>query len=107
MNFAGICGLKASLEFFEEFGYGELEKRTIGLADLFIDRCTANGIEVTTPKNEHGGIVTINIKNVEEHFKKLEAKNIIGALRGGKIRFSPYFYTTQEEVRETVEGLLG
>lgn len=106
MNYAGICGMKASLEFFEEFGYDQMQKQTLGLADLLIDLCNTHGVEVTTPKNEHGGIVTINIEDAEAKHKKLEEKNIIGALRGGKLRFAPYFYTTEEEVRKAISELL-
>ncbi len=107
MNFPGIAGMQASLNFFEEFGIEQLYRQTLDLSGLMIDLLERHGADIVTPKNEieRAGIVTINMENAKEVFERLESKNIIMSLRAGKLRFSPYFYCTEEEVRKAVSIL--
>jgi selenocysteine lyase/cysteine desulfurase len=105
MNFSGIAGLQASLKFFEEFGFAEMERRTMELSGLLIELLERYGAEVITPKHERGAIVTISFDDAKATFERLEKKNVIASLRAGKLRFAPYFYTTEEEVRKAVSIL--
>jgi len=104
MNFPGIAGMQASLRFFEEFGLEEIHRRTLELSGLMIDLCERHGAEILTPKNEaeRGGIVTISINEPHAVLERLEKHSIIASVRAGKLRFAPYFYCTEEEVRKSV-----
>jgi selenocysteine lyase/cysteine desulfurase len=107
LNYPGIAAMNASLKFFGEFGFDEMEKNTLALSGIIIDMLEKRGVEVVTPKNEaeRGGIVSASVENAEEVVKKLQQKNIIVAFRAGRIRFAPYFYTTEEEVRKAVNAV--
>ncbi len=107
MPYHAIAGMKASLEFFGEFGYDEIYRRTLDHTGLLIDLCISNGAEVHTPKNENerAGIVTLVVNDPEKTLQRLEENHIIAAVRGGKLRLSPYFYTTEEEVRKAANLL--
>ncbi|MBS1904317.1 MAG: aminotransferase class V-fold PLP-dependent enzyme [Bacteroidetes bacterium] len=104
MNYPGIAGLKAMLEFFEEFGYDEMQRRTVALSGMIVEECTKQGVEVLTPAvaTERGGIASIAIENPEAVYERLMNAEITVALRAGKIRFSPYFYTTEEEIKKAM-----
>ncbi|HYM21241.1 MAG TPA: aminotransferase class V-fold PLP-dependent enzyme [Candidatus Kapabacteria bacterium] len=107
MNYPAIAGLKASLEFIEEFGYKEAERRTVMLSGMIVDECYKHGVDVLTSSNpvERGGIAAINIDKAESVFERLEKASITAALRAAKIRFSPYFYTTEEEIKKAMSVL--
>ena len=107
LNYFGIVGMNAALKFFAEFGFAEMEKNTLALSGIIIDMLEKRGVEVVTPKNEteRAGIVSAYIDNAEEVVKKLLQKNIIVAFRAGRIRFAPYFYNTEEEVRKAVNAV--
>jgi cysteine desulfurase/selenocysteine lyase len=107
LNFAGITALNASLKFFFEFGLKEIERNVLDLSGYLIDRLQQRGVEVITPTNEreHAGIVSFNFPDAEKVFERLHKQNIIISLRQGRLRVSPHFYNTEEEVRKLVVGL--
>ena len=51
------------------------------------------------------GIVTIEPDNAKRLFINLEKKNIFCSLREGKIRFSPHYYNTKDEIDLVVDEL--
>ncbi len=107
MPYHSIAALKSSLEFFGEFGYDQIYRRTLDHTGILIDQCLRNGAEVHTSQTEHerAGIVTLTVDDPEKTLKRLEDHHIMAAVRAGKLRISPYFYTTEEEVRKTVNLL--
>jgi selenocysteine lyase/cysteine desulfurase len=107
MNYPGIAGLKAMLEFFEEFGYAEMERRTVELSGMVVDACAKHGAEVLTPAaaSERAGIASISIEHPEAVYERLAQAEIVVALRAGKIRFSPHFYTTEDEITKAMNVL--
>ena len=101
LNFAAIAGLKAALEFFFEFGQAEAEARVLELSGYLIDRLSSRGVEVITPKeaSARAGIVTFEFADAESVHKRLLEKEIVISIRNGKLRASPHFYNTEDEVR--------
>ncbi len=101
LNFPGIAALNAALIFHAEFGFGEIEKRVLEHSSYIISRFKSHGVKILTPENqaERAGIVSVEIENPEEVLERLQKKNILVAVRGGKLRFSPHFYNTEEELR--------
>ncbi len=107
LNFAGITALNASLKFFFEFGLKEIESSVLDLSGYLIDRLQQRGVEVITPtpEREHAGIVSFHFPDVEKVFERLHKQNIIISLRQGRLRVSPHFYNTEEEVKKLMVGL--
>ena len=108
LNFPGITALNASLNFFQEFGFKEIENRVLEYSAYLISRLMKHGVNVLTPENpaERAGIVSMEIEQPEEVLQRLEKKNIIAAVRGGKLRLSPHFYNTEEELKMAVNVII-
>lgn len=104
LNYQGIAALKASLEFQQEFGFDKVHNHTLFLTSRFADLFTQRGIKIVSPQGarETSGIIAVEIENVEEIFKKLQAKDIHVAVRRGFLRMSPFFYNTEEEVKKVI-----
>ncbi|SMF44581.1 MULTISPECIES: aminotransferase class V-fold PLP-dependent enzyme [unclassified Pseudomonas] len=107
-NMLGAHALEASLSLLEEVGIGtvaqQLQQR---VAQLYEGLASVPGVVLHTPADpdRRAGIVTFSIKgqaSVDIH-KALMAERTICALRGGGVRFSPHFYTSEQLIDETVQ----
>ncbi len=107
MNFPGIVSLQASLELQQEVGLDIVYKQTLHLTDLLLTLCDRSGIGYVTPKNaeERGGIVSMIVENAADVAARVNEKGIHIVQRGGRLRFSPYFYNTEEEIRKAFNAL--
>jgi selenocysteine lyase/cysteine desulfurase len=107
LNFPGIAALNASLNFHSQFGFAEIEKRVLQHTAYLISRFKSHGVKVLTPEiaAERAGIVSVEIENPEEVLKRLLKKRIIVAVRDGKLRLSPHFYNTEEELRTAINAI--
>ncbi len=108
MNMPGLWGMHAALGTILEFGLDTIEDQVLGLTQVLIEEFQKmDGVELYTSAQpgERAGIVTIKQLRTDEKlvFKKLMDRNITPALRDGKLRFSPHFYCSAEEMR-TVAG---
>jgi selenocysteine lyase/cysteine desulfurase len=107
LNFPGIAALNAALKFHGEFGFAEIEKRVLEHSSYLISRFKSHGVKILTPENqaERAGIVSVEIENPEQVLERLQKRNIIVAVRGGKLRLSPHFYNTEEELRMAMNAI--
>jgi len=106
-NLLGAMALEASLSLLEEVG---MERVAAALAER-IDWLRQglgglNGVEILSPAG-HGrrsGILTFRLAGWDntELFEQLKAQQVVCALRGGGIRFSPHFYTEARVIDETL-----
>ncbi|WP_436785369.1 aminotransferase class V-fold PLP-dependent enzyme [Stutzerimonas frequens] len=106
-NLLGAMALEASLSLLEEVGMervaAELDERIEwlcqGLGDL-------DGVDILSPttRGRRAGILTFRLQGWDNAalFERLKAEQVVCALRGGGIRFSPHFYTAQRVIDETV-----
>jgi cysteine desulfurase/selenocysteine lyase len=110
VNHLGFCGMSAALSLLLEQGMEAIENHILALTRILADGLqTIDGVRLLSPlaDNERAGIVTIELppnvdaKNV---FRKLLARNIVISLREGKLRYSPHFYNSPEEIDTTVEA---
>jgi selenocysteine lyase/cysteine desulfurase len=110
LNIPGIWGLHAALSTLLEFGLKEIEQQVFSLTRTLMEGLRAiEGVELYSPETdeERAGIVTITLppsvdpRNV---FTILAAQEITTGLRAGKIRFSPHFYMSREEMETAVEA---
>jgi selenocysteine lyase/cysteine desulfurase len=107
LNFPGIAALNAALKFHAEFGFAKIEKRVLEHSAYLISRFKTHGVKVLTPEkeSERAGIISVEIEKPEEVLERLRKKNMIVAVRGGKLRLSPHFYNTEEELRATMNAI--
>lgn len=109
-NMLGIHSLSASLSLFEELGYKEIEaalrakvsRLMAGLAN--IDR--ARLITPLDPRRR-AGIVSFLIEDADHHalHRQLLEKQVICSCRGGALRFSPHFYTPDQDIDKALDIL--
>lgn len=102
-NMLGIHALHASLSLLLEIGLDRIEEKLLQHSRLIMDLVHANNnLELLTPDIEgrYGGIVTFKHKSIDpaKLNQLLQANSIFAAPRGGGIRFSPHFYTLEEDI---------
>lgn len=99
-NMLGIHALHASLSLLLEVGMTHVAERVLANTTYLIEQLSAlPDVELLTPANteRRAGIVTFRHRGVDGKrlWQRLAARNVICAARGGGVRFSPHFYTTQ------------
>ncbi|HTP12271.1 MAG TPA: aminotransferase class V-fold PLP-dependent enzyme, partial [Bacteroidota bacterium] len=110
VNHLGFSGMAASLSLLLEHGGESIERHILALTGILSNGLAAiDGVKLISPTNDpdRAGIVTIDPPhgvNASNVFKKLLAKNIVISLREGKLRYSPHFYNSPEEIRKAVEA---
>jgi selenocysteine lyase/cysteine desulfurase len=111
LNTAGVYGLGAAIDLFLEVGPQEIEAYLIGLGDHLCERLTSKGYKVVGSRRpgEKSGVVacTHERHSPRDLHRLLSARNIITAPRANRLRISPHFYNTREEVDALIEALPG
>jgi selenocysteine lyase/cysteine desulfurase len=103
-NMTGIHALNASLSLIHETGMPAIEQRVTENSRYLIDYISAHtgDFELVTPPGyqRYAGIVTFRPLHGTSGalHERLQNENIICALRGGGIRFSPHYYTPREQL---------
>ena len=109
LNTAGVYGLGAAIDLFLKVGPRHIEEYLIGLTDYLAERLTARGYQVYCSRRpgEKSAIVTCTHRDhsAGEINKQLAARNIIVAPRIRRVRISPHFYNTRQEVDSLVNAL--
>lgn len=109
LNTAGVYGLGAAIDLFLEVGPEKIEEFLLGLSDYLAQRLSSKGYELAGPRNagETSAIVTCTH---ERHTPRdlhhlLRDKSIQTAPRMNRLRISPHFYNTREEVDVLIQAL--
>ena len=109
LNTVGVYGLRAALDLFLEIGPEKIEEYLLSLTDYLADRLAGKGYKVVSPRNlgETSAIVTCQHARHSpgDLFGVLRSQNIITAPRMNRLRISPHFYNTREEVDALIEAL--
>jgi selenocysteine lyase/cysteine desulfurase len=109
LNIPGIWGMHAALATLLEFGIERIESHILALTQMLTDGLqTMPGVELVSPISPHerAGIVTIKLPpkvDTNAVFQKIGSHQITIALREGKLRYSPHFYNSPEEITTVVE----
>jgi selenocysteine lyase/cysteine desulfurase len=104
LNIPGIWALHAALHTLLEFGLAEIENHILTLTQILTDELqNLDSVELLSPfsAKERAGIVTIQLPakiDVNAVFQQISAQNITISLRDGKLRYSPHFYNSPEEI---------
>lgn len=103
-NMLGIHALNASLSLILEAGITEIEQQVLDNTRYMLELIDAEeNLTLLSPSElkQLGGIVTFkhNQHPANVLYKKLKEQHVMCAERGGGIRYSPHFYTDQEQIR--------
>jgi selenocysteine lyase/cysteine desulfurase len=103
--------LGAALDLFLEIGPEKVERYLLELGDYLAGSLTSKGYRVVSSRRaaEASAIVTCTHDRHEpgELYRILRNRNIFTAPRVGRLRISPHFYNTREEIDALVEALPG
>lgn len=108
-NIPGILSMNAAMELIETIGVETISERVLGLTDYLIDRLKRKNIEIVSSRcsGEASGIVAFNCPG-HDHKKlnrELMQQKIVLALREGRLRASPHFYNTIEQMDQLAEAV--
>ncbi len=113
-NIPGVLGMGASLELLLEVGMENVWARIEALTSCLCDGLTGKGYRVFSPRGEgeRSGIVVFDppaevVKAIplQKIVADLELHGIIIVVREGRLRASPHFYNTAEQMEALVEAL--
>jgi cysteine desulfurase / selenocysteine lyase len=105
VNIPGMWGLHAALSTLLEVGLDVVESHILALTGVLLEEFrTIEGATVYSPPNmnERSGILTIVPPtgiDPTAAFDELTRRKVYISLRGGKLRYSPHFYNTPDEMR--------
>ncbi len=108
-NTTGIYALHASLSMLRKIGMIEIEDRIADRVQQLDQALQTLGCTILTPPeaSRRAGILTFTppAKDSTAVFEALTRRNVLCALRGGGIRFSPHFYTPADVLQRALEEL--
>lgn len=114
-NIPGILALGASLRMILEFTPESIGQRIHLLTDHLAQGLTAKGYHVFSPRkhpDECSGIVSFSplgsnspAMPPDAVVRGLEKQKIILAVRGGRLRASPHFYNTTDQMDQLIDAL--
>jgi selenocysteine lyase/cysteine desulfurase len=102
-NMMGITALNASLGLLLEIGMDHIEKQVLNNTDYLLKQLSSiSDINIVSPTHseQYAGIVTFQKQGIDNVslYKYLQEKDVICAVRGDGIRFSPHFHTAIEDL---------
>lgn len=97
----------AGMEFVLEYGVENVRGRVVEHTNNLIAGVEERGFEIRTPRDEEkrGGVVNVQVENVERIEQELLDRGFNVSERAGGIRLSPHFYNTAAEIEQAVETL--
>jgi kynureninase len=103
-NYAGLAGLELVLE----VGVENIQERLRDLTGRILERCDAAGVKTFTPRerSRRCGIVTLECEHPEEVEAKLHREGVIVDSRPGRVRLSPHWCVTEEELERGMDLVL-
>ncbi len=106
-NMLAIHALSASLSLLLEIGMSEIEQRVIVNAEYLIEKIQQSSrlklLSLASSKLKSGiTVFTHQTYSNAELFKHLQSSDVMCALRGGGIRFSPHFYNSLDELDQAL-----
>lgn len=103
-HYAGLAGLELVLE----VGVAAIQERLRDLTGRILERCDEAGVKTFTPRDRslRCGIVTLESEHPEEVEAKLHAEGVIVDSRPGRVRLSPHWCVTDEELERGMNLVL-
>lgn len=109
-NMLGIHALHASIGLLQQVGIAQISKNIINNTSYLIEKSKEiKGAAIQSPvePNRRAGIFNIKLEGLDNAalFRYLTHQNVICAYRGGGIRFSPHYYSTETQLRQAFKVL--
>lgn len=108
-SLASVHSLAATLDLLLEVGPDVIEERVLGITEELTEGLIERGFEVLSSRvpSERSGIVSAKKESMDTPAiqRILAAEHIACAVREGRIRLSPHFYNTSEEVAKCLACL--
>jgi cysteine desulfurase/selenocysteine lyase len=108
-NIPGILAMNASMKLIEEIGIDVISKRVLGLTTALADGLHRKGYSIVSSRveNEASGIVsfTSSKHDHKELNRELMRQKFVLALREGRLRASPHFYNSLEQIDALIDAL--
>ncbi len=106
-NMTGIMALHASISLLLDIGMGRVEKQVMENAAYLANKLAAlENVEILSPLDDdrRSGIVLFRKSDADTEalYRHLQKHDVVCALRGNGIRFSPHFYTAFEKMDTAV-----
>jgi selenocysteine lyase/cysteine desulfurase len=103
-HYAGLAGLELILE----VGVANIQERLRDLTDRILERCDEAGVRTFTPRERERrcGIVTLECDHPEEVEAALHREGVIVDSRPGRVRLSPHWCVTEEELERGMDLVL-
>lgn len=109
LNTAGVLGLGAAIELFLQTGVEKIESYLLDLGDYLCERAMARGYQAPSSRREGEKSAIICLQHekysAQEIYHLLNDRRIITTPRLGRLRVSPHFYNTREEIDQLIEAL--
>lgn len=106
-NSLGVHGLHASLGLLEEVGITHINEIISGNTSYLIDNLKELGCEIMSPVDpaRRLGIVVFRHSRLDSEalYQTLMKARVLCALRGGGVRFSPHFHTSEAQLDQAVK----
>jgi len=108
-NIPGVLALGASLELLLEIGIPAISARVLELTTRLCEGLSKKGYQIVSSRRpgEESGIVSfVSAKHDhKELIRKLQSQKIVLAFREGRMRTSPHFYNSPQQIDELIEAL--
>ena len=109
-NMLAAHALHASVGVLLEIGMETIERAVMAKIDYLIKACAHHpDIHVISPvtAERHAGIFTFykDNRDMDTMYQWLVDNGVVCALRGGGIRFSPHFYTSETDLEQLIEWI--
>lgn len=109
-NLAGVCGMGGAIELLLEAGIEPISRRVLALTDRLVEGLRGKGYRVVSSRRpgEASGIVAFtsdrhDLAAIERHLRS--EYRIVVSTRVGRLRASPHFYNTPEEMDRLIDAL--
>jgi selenocysteine lyase/cysteine desulfurase len=111
-NVPGLLGLKASLELLQSVGTDAIASRVKILTDRLAEQLPRKGYQVISPRDGASWSGIVSFVSPKHDHKRIQEmlrteKKIEIAFRENRLRASPHFYTTEQQIDQLVEALPG
>lgn len=105
-----VFGLGASLDLFLETGVDAIQARVLSLVSRLVTGLLGKGYEVVGPQANapRSPIVSVALRNEDERARlerALRETGTVCAVREARVRLSPHFYNTDEEIDQLIGSL--
>lgn len=105
-NYPGLYVLDASLNLLGgTFGWEAIHRRTAALVNWLAEDLLDLGIELAAPPGSRAGIVSFDVEDSASLHRALAARNIYVAPKGPRLRATPFFYNSREDVSRLARSL--